>query len=309
MSSLTVYLGGASPDTLTLQQRIDAAAAGSILNLLPWSYTAGATVNKPLTILGGLVTPAANTPGLTITADNVSIHGMTLTGPQHQDYTGHVYEDGIYVNTSISGLTIRNCRISNFGDCGMWLNGITSFLLDGNDISDINYAAIMVLSAVNGTISNNTIARVGESNQEGGVRGALDNNCYGIAVTDISGVRSSDVLVSGNTISKIINWEAMDTHGGLRITFSGNTVTACRRGVMLTYTAGNVANDCIVDGNEFLSPETYPAGDQYATVLVNSDNAHVTNNTITGWGTPETTRAYLRVTDTNTTISGNTVTP
>jgi hypothetical protein len=47
------------PDTMTLQARIDAAAAGSTLDLSGKTYPAGATIAKPLTLIGAAVTVPA----------------------------------------------------------------------------------------------------------------------------------------------------------------------------------------------------------------------------------------------------------
>ena len=304
MSSLTIYTGYTiAPESL--QYYIDAAQAGTTLTLTGWGFEHGATVGKALSIVGGVILVPAGESGLTITANNVTIDCVTMQGPGASVYNGN--NKGVYVSASagspVDSVKVRDCHITGFRYGGMYLSHVSNLTVSGNVIEDAVYAGIMAISVVTGTISNNTIQRIGIYDSE-----ANSGNSYGIAVTNIESPISSDVLVSGNVVEDVPNWEAMDTHGGLRITFSGNTVRRSRRGVMLTITSAD-ATDCVVDNNQFLSPISIPSDDQYAIVLILSENAHVTNNTITGWGTPDTDRAYLRSGDTNTTISGNTITP
>ncbi len=76
-----------------------------------------------------------------------------------------------------------------------------------------------------GTISSNTVQRIG-------VQLANGDNAYGIAVSAYGGEpRSSDVTVTGNTVEDVPTWHGLDTHGGLRIAFTNNTVRRASRPV------------------------------------------------------------------------------
>jgi hypothetical protein len=137
---------------------------------------------------------------------------------------------------------------------------------------------------------------------------ANSNNAYGISASNTESPVSSDVSISSNTVEDVPTWEALDTHGGLRITFANNTVLRSRRGVMLTSGVGNAnATDIMVTGNQFLSPVSVPVGSQYAVAPVDTLNATITGNTISDWGFGhDLIRTYA---NTNLVYSGNTVSP
>ena len=89
-----------------------------------------------------------------------------------------------------------------------------------------------------------------------GVQLANGDNAYGIAVSAYGGEpRSSDVTVTGNTVEDVPTWHGLDTHGGLRIAFTNNTVRRASRALFITTdTSGNRATDITVTGNVFGSP-------------------------------------------------------
>lgn len=239
----------------SLQDIIDAATAGDTVSLAGLSFTAGATVDKALTLVGGTITISTNAPALTVTASNVTIDGMTLTGPQYEDVDSHTNENGIYVATDISNLTIRNCTISSWGMSGMWLDGVTNLTISDNVITNTGYMGICVASGVGGTISYNTVTGVGESFYTGGARTSVGENCYGIALTQsrTMSVRTSGFTVSHNVVEDVTPWHAFDTHGGLDITFTANTSRNSRCGFFIT--TGTYGPDTVyVDGNRI---ETY----------------------------------------------------
>lgn len=252
-------------------------------------------------------TPTA-TPTLTpsnplvISGDNITIENKAFTGTTGVGYG--IWAVGTASN-HITNLTIRNSTFRGF-QAAIWAGFVDNILIENVTIDNARYAGIMVLSATGGTIRGNTVRHIGQDQP------AL-TNAYGIAISQqnpASDPLSIDVVVYNNVVEDIPTWEALDTHGGQRIIFRNNIVRYSRRGVMITSSSSSgIARDCIVDGNQFLSPVSNPSGDQYAVVLVQPNNTQVINNTITGWGTPDLTRAYLRINDTNTIISGNTVQP
>jgi hypothetical protein len=252
MTSLTIHMGTVVvPDSQTLQQRIDAAGAGSTLDLRTWSYTAGATVNKALTILGGTVVSSSNATALTVTASNVTIDGMSITGPQHELYVSHVWEIGVYVGTSISNLTVRNCIISNLGSAGMWLDRVTTLQLDHNTISDIRYAGIMCLSTTGGTVEYNTVSRIGEAYYAENLQSDIWDNAYGIALSTggSPSIQCSSVIVQHNAVTDVPSWDALDTHGAVDSSFLNNTVSGTvHRGIFVT-TSSASGTRVTVDGN------------------------------------------------------------
>jgi hypothetical protein len=199
------------PTGPTLQSFVD--AAGSVLDLTGLVFTAGAIVNRPLTIRGGLVNVTTGN-ALTIRAHDVTLDGVQTSGGQN----------GILANL-VSGLTLRNCLVT-----------------------DAVYGGLMLLSVTNSRVENNTIRRIGMGVANG-------TNAYGVLVSDyINEPVSADVVVTGNVIEDVPSWHGLDTHGGQRITFCGNTVRRCSRPVFVTWAYSTPPRQIAVIGNRLESP-------------------------------------------------------
>jgi hypothetical protein len=165
----------------------------------------------------------------------------------------------------------------------------------------------MVLSADTGSVTNNTIRRIGV----GGTVGVT--NAYGIAISSqnpSTDAQSTDVMVSGNTIEDVPTWHALDTHAGVRVTFKQNTVRNSRSGIFVTGdSAGRRSTDCDVDDNDVYAGSTA----YWALTVVYATNGYLRNNTIYSWpsgqeillssgGDPDAVPINL-------TVSGNTIVP
>jgi parallel beta-helix repeat protein len=261
---------------------VDGTPSGGTLNLTGCSYGTGATISRPLTLLGATVRPAAGTTGIVVKASDVTLDGLRILGPQ-----GSVYREGEFgITTSASAsapvrrLTIRNSEIASFGKAGMWLRYVADLVIEGNDVHDAVYAGIMIISGTGGRIAGNTVSRIGVTGAS-----ANGNNAYGIALEDQGLPVSSDLVVADNVVTDVPTWHALDTHGGHRITFSGNTVSGSPRALFITNSgaSGSQATDIVVTGNEFIAPE--PAGDNAVAVTTYAaENVTVTGNVATGWG-------------------------
>lgn len=264
-----------------LQARINAAAAGVILDLSGCTYTAGATVNKSLTLTGATIRPPAGAPGLTVTANNVTLNGLTIVGQGASTYNQN--EMGIIVDATagnpVSHLTIENSDIGNFGYGGMYLRWVTDLLVQNNHVYDGVYAGIMILSGERGTVQGNTVQRIG-------VVGSATNggNAYGIALSQLNPATdapTADFTVSGNTVEDVPTWHAFDTHAGQNIIWTGNTASGSRFGLFVTGSdAGGRALNNDIHNNRFEAPTN---ANQYAIVSVYSTGGDIHDNTIVGW--------------------------
>ncbi len=285
----------------TLQARIDAAPAGSTLDLSGCTYGAGATIGKSLTLVGAKVNVPANQRGFIVTASNVTLDRLVITGAQATTYSWN--EVGILTTGSISNLVVRNSTIRTFGNAGMWIGPSTNSRITGSTIEDAVYAGIMVISASGATVDGNVVRRVG-------VRGAAanDNNAYGIAVSNEGGAVSTDVVVNGNTVETVPTWHGLDTHAGMRISFTNNTVSGAPRALFITSDSyGRNAADVTATGNRFLSPAPATIGPKAVTTYATID-VTVTGNTASGWGTGGFFHDYQGL-STGLVVSGNSITP
>jgi hypothetical protein len=278
------------PPCGTLQSRIDAAPAGSVLDLSGCSYSTGATIAKRLTLRGARIVAPADSFGLRVTADDVTLEAITIEGAQATAYDAA--EKCLSAPGTATGpierLTIRSSTIRRCGYGGIHLRYVTDAIVEDNLIEDAVYAGIMLASVSHSVIEANTVRRVGLVGS-----GANSNNAYGIVATQESGgAHSSDVLIRDNLVESIPTWHGLDTHGGIRIRFEDNTVRAVRRAAFLT--GGPV--DVVFSGNTLVGPSAAqqaacpadaPAAycaDIRAITLVSADGAIVTDNTGSGWG-------------------------
>ena len=284
----------------SLQAKVDAAPSGGTLDLTGCTYVAGATIGKPLTIVGARVNVPADQRGFIVTASNVTLDRLVITGAQASTYSWN--EVGVLTTGSVSGLVVRDSTIRTFGNAGIWVGPSTNPLITGTTIEDAVYAGIMVISAAGGRIDGNVVRRIG-------VQGASanGNNAYGIAVSNDGGSVSSDVVVNGNTVATVPTWHGLDTHGGVRISFTNNTVSGAPRAMFITSDgSGRKATDITVTGNRFLSPAPAAAVETVTTYA--ATRVSVTGNTASGWGRAAFFYDYQGQ-STGLVVSGNTVTP
>jgi len=261
-------------------------------------------VTKPLTIVGATVRPPAGTAGLVVKASDVTLDGLRVIGPQGTTYREG--EFGITVVASASAparrLTIRNSEVASFGKAGMWLRYVSDLVVENNDVHDIVYAGISVISGTGGRISGNTVSRIGVHGAE-----ANGNNAYGIALEDQGLPVTSDFTVSENLVTDVPTWHALDTHGGLRITFRGNAVRGSMRGLFITTSDYGRPTDIVVTGNNFGSPAPVTSN-VLAVTTYDSTNVTVTGNMATGWGDDNFFSDFKGL-SIGLVVSGNAVTP
>jgi hypothetical protein len=231
-----------------LQGRINAARSGSVLDVTGCSFTGGATISKPLTLRGATIQSSASGAAIRVTADNVTLDRLRITGPQATRF--RYGQNGIHAAGSrsnrITGLVVKNSTIRRFGYGGIYVRHASGARVVGNRVEDAVYSGIMFSSVASGRIEANVVRRVGVYGSS-----ANSNNAYGITVTTASdGGRPSDIAVIRNTVERVPGWHALDTHGGIRIRWEGNTVRSSRRALFLT----SGPQDNVVINNRFYAP-------------------------------------------------------
>jgi parallel beta-helix repeat protein len=254
---------------------------------------------------------AVATPGgtsssaITVTRDNTVIDGKTIVG---SGSGAGIRAHGTSTNP-IENLTIRNCVIRGFS-VGIDLSHVKNVTIQNCVIDNSRYAGILVVSGVGGRITDNLIRKVGMS-----VSATYGNNAYGIALSRAASSnfttdpRTTDFVVSGNTVEDVPLWHCFDTHAGQRITFSNNTARRCPRAFFITTDSSNYPSKSItVTGNRMEQSVQVSGGtNKKAVTLVNLQTGAVTNNYVsTTYGSPMV-YDYLGVNpagSTNVTISG-----
>lgn len=261
---------GTTDDSAAFTRAISALSAGDTLVIdRPASFykvTTQVVVNKSLRIVGdGWYPIVKNTASdqitFEITASDVSIEGLDIRcAAAAVPFTGDarpIYVHGADNTHYLNNIRIRDCKFT-LADYGIYAKYVTDFDFSGNVIDNVSYAGIYALSVNRGVIDRNVVTNV------------LDeaNFPYGIAVSNDAAPndpRSSDVVVSNNVVEDV-PWEALDTHGGLRITFTGNTAYNCKRGIAAVPESGATPQwapeQITIVGNTLDSARTDGSGSQ-----------------------------------------------
>jgi Right handed beta helix region len=266
---------------------------------------------------GGGTSPAPAPGGTTsgaivVTKDNVVIDGKTIVGTG----TGSGIKAHGTASDPIQNLTIRNCVIKGF-TIGIDIVHVNHLVIENCVIDNSRYAGIMVISGIGGRIAHNTIRKVGYYTS---LSTSFQNNAYGIALTRYASSnftadpRTSDYVVTGNTVEDVPYWHCFDTHAGQRITFSDNIARRCPRAFFITADGINSPPKSItITGNRMEQAVAVSGGtNQKAVTLVNLQTGAVTNNAVSStYGTPYV-YDYLGINSagsSNVTISGQKTIP
>lgn len=174
----------------TIQAAVAAAAAGDTINVGSGSYSGNLTIDKALSLVGpnagisavtGTRLAEAEIAGqITVTADDVTIEGLSLTNP-----TGTV---GIYAKRC-SGLTVNNNIIHDINSSGTGSASGIYVLGDNASTGTIPVSDI--------TITGNHIYAIGGPATTVSVKGIYFGDSNGISLL-------SNVLVQGNRVENVI---------------------------------------------------------------------------------------------------------
>lgn len=222
---------GTTDDTAAWNTVLSSVPAGAVITCPEgdrYKLSGPLNVAKSVTIEGGEFLPHTTGKCLNITASNVALRGSRFTAASASvPDTSHQIITAIGTSAApLRGITIDGVTISKARYHGIWLEWCENVKVAGTQITDFQYAAVMLVSVRGGEVSGCTIRN---GLQEGGIA-----NTYGIAVTDLANsfaARSMDVLVTRNIVDNIPRWEGIDTHGGERITITDNVITRCYDGI------------------------------------------------------------------------------
>lgn len=213
----------------SLQDRIDGTPTGGTLDLAGCSYVAAlpALISRPITIRGGAVSAPAG--GLLITSSHVSISGMLLrgSGATSDERRYGIEIRGPTASSYLTDITLSDNTLTAWDGEAIHATLVEDFTFSDNDISDVFYAGIGCYSVRSGHIVGNHVRDVTGTGNAYGIYLSRRTGGLGIAP------RSSDVVVEGNTVEDIPHWEGLDTHGGERIQFIGNTIRRVRNPIMV----------------------------------------------------------------------------
>lgn len=265
------------------------------------------SVGLPTWLRGGtFVCPTS--PLLEIGCSDVTVERVSAAGPADGVLdVGQKLITAVGTSTApLSNVVVDRCKLFGSRGINVWLEWCVDSAASGCTISDFLDSGVTVISGDRVDVSHNAISdgRVGP----GGT------SVYGVAVTDTlntAAARSRYCTVLGNRVNQI-DWEGIDTHGGLGITVAGNAVTATRRSIALvTGGTGRITppQQCAVAGNVIDSTGcrvTADIGIFLAGISTAGASATITGNTISGYdGAGQSAISTLAWDRTNTLISSN----
>lgn len=305
---------GTTDDSTNLAAVISAVPAGSVVLLrsgATYRITSTWTISKALTLIGYGATLQldSNTaiPALQVTASNVNVLGVTVTGPAQSTLLEG--QDGIFIEGAVgaylSDVRLIDCKVSTFRDAGIVLRFAEDFEVRGCRVRDCYYTGIQALMVRFGTIAGNIVEDIDAD-------GVVGTNAYGISVDKNNGSEaalpnSHHVVVSGNIIDTVPTWTGIDTHGGWDMVFSDNVLLNCRSGIKVQYynaTAGSEksATRCVVRGNVvYVDPAVIPLTSVQYGILVAGDSASATR----GYGNVVADNTVDGYSDSNDTLTAN----
>ncbi len=231
---------GVANDTLAIQATYAAAIAakGVVLIERPSNYYA---VNGTIAVNGPVTTLAFNLPqlrfsnnaiaGFDITSSDVEFDGIYAKGRQY--LAASVFEDCFRIHGAssaayIRNIKIKNCKIEQWGFYGIYSEFTENFEFNNNDLDNIHYAGIALISAQYGNVEYNDINTIADPGPGHG---------YGIACTRysitslVTSPRSKRIRVANNRVYNVPIWEAYDTHAGEDILFINNYSYNCKWGL------------------------------------------------------------------------------
>lgn len=240
---------GTTDDTAAWNTMIGSLPAGSEIVCPPgdtYVLTGPVTIDKPITIKGGSWIAPGTGAGLMVTSSDVTIDGARISSDTSPFTTSQrlIYALGTALDP-LERVRVRDVTVEGSRYIAIELSWVKDFEVSGCNISNYQYAGVMVISGKSGVVRG---CNIRDALMESG------GNSYGIAITDLTNDeagRSEDIVVDSNYVINV-PWEGMDTHGGRRIRFVNNTVENCTVGIALV--SGNSSRivaieDCVVANN------------------------------------------------------------
>ena len=261
-----------------LNSAISAVAAGGKIKFasgVTYPCEGQWTISKAVTVEGygteltwNDAADAATNQGILVTASNANVFGLKVTGVQGAAFVAT--QVGIHVMgtdnhatgaapTYISNNKVRDCEVTAWGGGGIVIENAENFEVADNYIHDGVLYGVATFSAKNGTVSHNIVDTIG--------LGGL-TYCYGFQASyraftgydKTSAPACSNIIFSDNLAMNIPDWEAYDTHGGVRISFVNNHAYDTYAGLVM----GSYFN---VDGDSYAMQYCKASGNTFYTTL------------------------------------------
>ena len=218
------------------------------------SWTGGGT---SYSVGAGTIYGQTGTAAIVITSSSCAISDLTVKGPVSGSYSAGqrlIVVSGADSSNMNNGFILSNCILRDSGSAGVILIFCEKFRISGNEIYNIGYEAVQMISCRKLLVDSNYVHDVTPGSS---------GNMYGISLSHDSALWpgdqttspfTDDAIVVNNRVENIA-WEGISNHGGQRHTVIGNqiyNVGGClsfgaSSGGASAYSGGDhviVGNDC-----------------------------------------------------------------
>lgn len=263
---------GGTDQSTELQAALDAAAAASTygataLVLRPGEYIIG----TPCDVAAGV--RVRGLPGAVLIAagDNYIFEATSATTFEHLTFQGTNTVGGTATLTGqyainavgaggarLSDVTVTGCRFEGFEYAAVRIRHTDRFRVTDNAFFDTGYSAVQVSCAADGVISGNFFRGTGVLPSYAVNSYAVSMSLESSAIDPVTNPPCTRIAVAHNTV---INqaWEALDTHGGTEIAFTGNVIVGCESGIAAVIKSGVTSSSPqhvaitgnVIDGGDF----------------------------------------------------------
>lgn len=187
-------------------------------------------VATPVTrIVGGYLKTPPGKPAFNVTCSDVEFSGVRIAGTGSRAYRANERLINIVGTkaTPLEQVNVHDCHLWGADGEAVWAEWLRESTFTNNSIEQFSYAGIMCISTDTCVVSGNII--------KDGAIAAGQVEVYGIAMTDLTNNpadRCTNMTVTGNQVYQI-DYEGIDSHGGLNISITGNNIWGTKRGIAL----------------------------------------------------------------------------
>lgn len=240
---------GATDSTTEIQAALNSGAKSVYVPSGTYLITA-LTITSEMVVYGEgklIRNAVASSPMINITVSNVEIDGLKFDGAGAGSTIGTansaevaVQATGTSSTAQITNIKIRNTVIDGVAGVGIRCDYANNCIIGSNIILNCGYAGVLCLSIIDSVITKN---RINNINAGSGVA-----NWYGITltrdptVTTTASARSTNCIVTENTISNVVQWTGIDFHAAHKCVISNNNVYYCKNGIYAQYDSASEPN-------------------------------------------------------------------
>jgi len=280
------------------------------------SASAVITINKSLTLILGTDITVSGSPGIVITASNVTIRGINkdaghgliqasagtnlisasgvsnirieglkFTGVRGASPSSSV-DNGVRLS-NVTGASVSNSIFTSLRGNGAFATASTDVWVEGNLAFSLNSSGVRFAGVSHGHINRNTVRDVALP---------LAQFAIAIAVDDSAAFgNSSDLEIVGNIVKTYPNAQGIMAHDGQRLTIQGNIVTDVLAPISVNAFGGSdIINDVAIVGNVCKSTTTPGASDPNPGINVGGTASIAVTNVVINGNTVRDANALLK---------------